>query len=126
MLSRLSRERSGTLHAIGMADVLGLIEEDYLFGDIGGVIANALKCFGDENELNQASSLCRVSHDPIREKSVVLPVNLVDSFVTHGDAGSTGSVLIDQATHRIPYLSKHKRTHFLDPAGITEDRKSVV
>ena len=38
-----------------MADVLGFVEIDNFFGDVGGMIPNSFEAFGDDHQIEAAS-----------------------------------------------------------------------
>src|SRR5690606_708040 len=52
--------RLGLLELLAVADALGLVEEDHLLGDVGGVVGDALDGLGDEHEFEGARGGLRV------------------------------------------------------------------
>src|SRR6266849_1392301 len=46
----------------GVADVLALDEVDDVFGDVGGVIADALEVFGDEDQFERGKDHAGIAH----------------------------------------------------------------
>src|SRR2546429_6472328 len=46
----------------GMADVLALDEVDDVFGDVGGVVADALEVLGDEDQFERGKDHAGIAH----------------------------------------------------------------
>jgi hypothetical protein len=65
----------------GVADVLALDDVDDVFGDVGGVIADAFEVFGDEDELESGKDHAGIAHHVGEEFAEDLIAEVVDLVV---------------------------------------------
>ena len=66
----------------GVADVLALDEVNDIFGDVGGVVADALEVFGDEDQFERGKDDAGIAHhvgEQFTENLVAVAVHLVVS-----------------------------------------------
>jgi hypothetical protein len=71
-----------TLAAVdgGVADVLALDDVDDVFGDVGGVVADAFEVLGDEDEFERGEDDARITHhvgEEFAEDLVAVVVDLI-------------------------------------------------
>src|SRR5438445_12984341 len=82
MLALVSGSARKGLAAVdgGVADVLALDEVDDVFGDVGGVVADALEVFGDENQFERGKNDAGIAHHiskQFAENLVAVVVHLI-------------------------------------------------
>src|SRR6202042_896404 len=68
----------------GVADVLALDDVDDVFGDVGGVVADAFEIFGDEDELEGGEDDAAVAHHVGEEFAEDLVAVVID-LIVHGE-----------------------------------------
>ncbi len=68
----------------GVADVLALDDVDDVFGDVGGMVADALEIFGDEDEFERGEDHAGIAHHVGEEFAKDLVAVVVD-LVVHGE-----------------------------------------
>jgi len=82
----------------GVADVLALDDVDDVFGDIGGVVADALEVFGDEDELESGEDNAGIAHhvgEQLAENLVAVVIDLViggEDFLRQFDVAADDGV----------------------------------
>ena len=69
-----------------MADVAAGYEVDYVFGDVGGVVADAFEIFGDEDEFEGGEDLGAVFHHVGEEFAEELVAQSVYLIIAAEDA----------------------------------------
>ena len=63
-----------------VADVLALDDIDYVFGDVGGVVADALEVLGDEDQLEGGEDDAGITHhvgEELAEDLVAVVIDLI-------------------------------------------------
>src|SRR5258708_37603358 len=80
--SRLQQPSNAKLAAVdgGVADVLALDEVDDVFGDVGGVVADALEIFGDEDQFEGGKDHAGIAHHvgkQFTENLIAVAVHLI-------------------------------------------------
>src|SRR6266566_9901315 len=70
----------------GMADVLALDEVDDVFGDVGGVVADALEVLGDENQFERGKDDAGIAHHVSKQFTENLITVVVHLIVGGEDA----------------------------------------
>ena len=64
-----------------MPNVLGFVEINDLFGNIGGVVGNAFKTFGNDHQIEAARDRFRIGHHDLRQLTMNLFVQLIDFLI---------------------------------------------
>ena len=68
-----------------MADVLALDDVDDVFGDVGGVVADAFEVFGDEDEFKRRENHAGIAHHVSKQFAKNLIAVLIDLIVAGHD-----------------------------------------
>jgi hypothetical protein len=68
----------------GVADVLALDDVDDVFGDVGGVVADAFEIFGDKDEFERRKNHARITHHVGEELTEDLVAVVID-LIVHGE-----------------------------------------
>ena len=82
----MAATRIASLAAVdgGVADVLALDDVDDVFGDVGGVVADAFEIFGDEDEFERGEDHAGIAHHVGEELAEDLVAVVVD-LIVHGE-----------------------------------------
>ena len=109
-----------------VADVLALDDIDYVFGDVGGVVADALEVLGDEDQLEGGEDDAGITHHVGEELAEDLVAVVVD-LIVHGE-DFLGE--LDVATHDgVERIADHffgdfahaRKVHVRLHAGVAQD-----
>ena len=68
----------------GMADVLALDDVDNVFGDVGGVVANAFEIFGHEDQFERGKNHAGIAHHVGKQFAKDLIAVVID-LIVHGE-----------------------------------------
>lgn len=84
-----------------MADVARFDDEDDVFGDVGGVIANALEVPRNQDEIDRRLDGVRVAEDIGQQLSEDLILERIELVVLDEDSAGTGDVAGDERVERL-------------------------
>src|SRR5258708_39468986 len=104
--SRLQQPSNAKLAAVdgGVADVLALDEVDDVLGDVGGVVADALKVLGDEDQFERGKDHAGIAHhvgEQFTENLIAVVVHLIV-----GAEDALGEINV-AASHGAKGIAKH-------------------
>src|SRR6266851_5519968 len=107
--SRLQQPSNAGLAAVdgGVADVLALDEIDDVLGDVGGVVADALEVFGDEDEFERGKDDAGITHHVGEQFTENLVAIVVHPIVGGEDSLGEFDVAADDGVEGVA-------NHFLD------------
>ena len=95
----------------GMADVAAGDEVNHVFGDIDGVVADALEILGDENELERGEDDGGIFHHIGKELAEELVAQAIHLIVALHDAAGEFLVAADQGVEAIAHHAFGKLAH---------------
>ena len=109
-----------------MADVLACDDIDYVFGDVGGVVADAFEIFGDEDELEGGEDGAGISHHVGQKFAEDLVAEVVDLIVAARTFWARSDVAADDgvegvADHFFGKLAHAREIHIGLDARVAED-----
>jgi hypothetical protein len=112
----------------GVADVLALDDVDDVFGDVGGVIADALEIFGDEDQLEGGKDDAGIAHHVGEEFAEDLIAEVIDLVVAGQNLLSEINVAADDsvegvANHFLGKLAHARKIDVRFDAGMAKNAR---
>ena len=114
-----------------MADVLALDEVDDVFGDVGGVVADALEVFGDEDQFERGEDDAGIAHHvgkQFAENLIAVVVHLIvggEDFLREFDVAADDGVE-GVADHFFGKLAHAREVHVGLHARVAEDAQGAL